>query len=71
VVTTNITTFRNSTPCSYTSYKTILRHILEDRDHFDYCAHLSFEVGAALGLTMKHESFESVGTQDAGKDRWN
>jgi len=69
VVTTNIATFRDSTSCSCTTYKTILRHILKDRDHFDYCAHLLFEVGAALGLTIKQESFENVGTQDGGKDR--
>jgi hypothetical protein len=65
VVTTNIATFRDSTSCSCTTYKIILRHILEDRDHFDYCAQLLFEVGAALGLTLKQERFESARTQDA------
>jgi len=69
VVTTNTATFRDTTSCSCTTYKTILRHILIDRDHFDYCAHLLFQVGAALGLTLKHERFESVRTQDAKKDR--
>ena len=69
MATTNISTFRDSTSCSCTTYKTILRHILEERGHFDYCAHLLFEVGAALRLTLKQESFESVRTQDAEKDR--
>jgi len=71
VVTTNIATFRDSTSWSCTTFKTILRHILEDTDHFDYCAHLLFEVGAALGLMLKQERFESVRTQDAVKDRRN
>jgi cephalosporin-C deacetylase-like acetyl esterase len=73
VVTTNIATFRDSTSCSCTTYNTtyILRHILDDRDHFYYCAHLLFEVDAALGLTLKQERFESVRTQDAENDRRN
>ena len=69
VVTTNIATFRDSTSCSCTTYKTIMRHSLEDRDHFDYCAHLLFAEGAALGLMLNQGRFESVRTQDAEKDR--
>lgn len=71
MVTTNTATFRDSTSCSCTTYKIILRHILDDRDHIYYCAHLLFEVGAALGLTLKQERFESVRTQNAEKDRRN
>jgi len=48
-----------------------MRHSLEDRDHFDYCAHLLFAEGAALGLMLNQGRFESVRTQDAEKDRWN
>jgi len=69
VVTTNIATFRDSMSCSCTTYKTILRHSLEDRDHFDYCAPLLFEVGGVLGLTLKQERFENMRNQDAEKDR--